>query len=43
MTLGRLDEAVEPLKNVKELDLGGRLAEEADNFLGQIELAKGKS
>ena len=43
MTLGRLDEAVEPLKNVKELDLGGRLAEEADNFLGQIELAKGKN
>lgn len=42
MTLGRLDEAAESLKKVKELDLGGRLAEEAGNFLTQIELAKGK-
>ena len=40
MTLGRLDEAAVALKKVKELDLGGRLAEEADNFLNQIELAK---
>jgi tetratricopeptide (TPR) repeat protein len=42
MTLGRLDEAAESLEKVKELDLGGRLAEEADNFLTQIELAKDK-
>ena len=42
MTLGRLDEAAVALKKVRELDLGGRLAEEADNFLNQIELAKGK-
>ena len=42
MTLGRLDEAAESLKKVKTLDFGGRLAEEADSFLTQIELAKGK-
>ncbi|MDT8318464.1 MAG: tetratricopeptide repeat protein [bacterium] len=40
MTLGRLDEAAVSLKKVKELDLGGRLAEEADNFLNQIDSAK---
>lgn len=40
MASGRLDEAAVALKKVKELDLGGRLAEEADNFLNQIDLAK---
>lgn len=42
MTLGRLDEAAVALKKVKELDIGGRLAEEADNFLNQIDLSKDK-
>ena len=42
MTLGRLDEAAVSLEKVKELDIGGRLAEEADNFLNQIALAKDK-
>ena len=42
MTLGRLDEAAVALKKVKEFDAGGRLAEEADNFLNQIALAKDK-
>ena len=42
MTLGRLDEATVALKKAKELDIGGRLAEEADNFLNQIALAKDK-
>lgn len=42
MTSGKLDEAAVAFKKVKELDLGGRLAEEADNFLTQIELANAK-
>ena len=43
MSIGKLDEAVEPLTRVKEMDFGGRLGQEADNFLNQIALQKGKS
>ena len=43
MSLGKLDEAIEPLTKVKEMDFGGRIGQEAENFLNQIQLQKDKS
>ncbi|MDH3974256.1 MAG: tetratricopeptide repeat protein [Deltaproteobacteria bacterium] len=43
MSVGKFDEAVEPLTKAKELDFGGAIGQEAENFLNQIKLQKGKS
>lgn len=43
MSVGKFDEAVAPLTKAKELDFGGPVGQEAENFLNQIKLKKGES
>jgi len=42
MSIGKYDEAVEPLTRVKEMDLGGTVGQEAEKFLEQIKLQQVK-